>query len=74
MGCGRKPQFPELEASLYEWVKDRNTRGLRTEDKFIQAHAKNIRKLMLEKLNFGGNTECLDEAQGSSDKLEGELF
>ncbi|GBG77382.1 hypothetical protein CBR_g23713 [Chara braunii] len=48
-GGGRKPQHEELEEQLEQWVLQKNTRGLRVRDQYIQAKARLIFKLQKER-------------------------
>jgi hypothetical protein len=41
-GGGRKHHHEELEIMLIAWVKDRNSRGLRVKDKYIQMKAREL--------------------------------
>lgn len=55
----RKGQFPAVESELIEWIKDRNVRGVRVKDKFIQAQCKTIRDRILAELEDGAQKESL---------------
>ncbi|GBG86573.1 hypothetical protein CBR_g41635 [Chara braunii] len=48
-GGGRKPEHEELEEQLEQWVLQKNTRGLRVRDQYIQAKARLIFKLQKER-------------------------
>ncbi|KAL3697267.1 hypothetical protein R1sor_011343 [Riccia sorocarpa] len=39
---GRKCQYPELEEILISWIRDKNTKGLRVKDKYIQLKAHSL--------------------------------
>ncbi|KAL3690641.1 hypothetical protein R1sor_004292 [Riccia sorocarpa] len=41
-GGGRKCKYPELEELLVAWVHDKNKRGFRVKEKYIQLKAKNL--------------------------------
>ncbi|KAL3690532.1 hypothetical protein R1sor_016841 [Riccia sorocarpa] len=42
IGGGRKLQFAAVEEQLYEWIIDRNRKGLRVKDQFIRLKAQSI--------------------------------
>ena len=37
---GRNPEYPEIETKLIKWIEERNTKGLRVKDKYIELKAK----------------------------------
>lgn len=39
VGCGMKPQYPELDKELFEWVLKQNQIGLVVKDKYLTAKA-----------------------------------
>lgn len=47
LGSGKKAAFPELEQKLFEWVTDRNQKGLRIKDKYIVARALALKEEIL---------------------------
>lgn len=57
IGSGKKAAFPILEQKLFEWVTDRNVKGLRVKDKFIVARAKAIREEMVAELSSNDSEE-----------------
>lgn len=52
-GGGRKSFFPQLEARLYNWVHERNKKGLKVKCKYIIARAIEIKKELIAEMRVG---------------------
>lgn len=57
--------WPEIDTSLLKWVTDRNKKGLRVKDKFIQMTARNIRDKILATVDDGDYKSRLMEFKAS---------
>jgi hypothetical protein len=66
IGGGRKPAFSELEETVHAWIVDRNEKGIRVKDRYIQKKAQNERDKML---NIYG-----DESSDSEDDSNAEMM
>lgn len=65
IGGSNSAAFPELEQKLISWVTDRNKKGLRVKDKYIQARALALKEEILAEYANDG-----DQNQEKIDSLE----
>jgi hypothetical protein len=55
LGGGRQPAFSELEEKIHQWVIERNLKGIRVKDRYIQKKALNLRDDVLNKFGDAEN-------------------
>ncbi|KAG3073100.1 hypothetical protein PI125_g22332 [Phytophthora idaei] len=67
-GAGRKPEHRQLEQQLHVWVATRNKKELSVKDKYIQLHALNVHRSLIE--NGAPPTDCR-LSSGWLDRLKG---
>lgn len=61
----KRGYFPVVDDELIQWVKDRNSKGIRVKDRFLQQQAINIRDRILEAMEEGAAKEKLKTFQAS---------
>jgi len=68
-GGGRKAQYADLEDDLHAWVKDRNKKGLRVKDQYIQAKARLLYKAQrrAESADGGSGSSSDNDEENASD-------
>lgn len=57
--------FPEIDQAVFSWVTERNSKGLRVKDKFLQMRARRVRDEIVEKLEEGEYKEKLKSFKAS---------
>jgi hypothetical protein len=57
--------WPEIDTELFQWVIERNKKGLRVKDKFIEMQARAIRDRILDTLDDGDYKTRLSKFAGS---------
>lgn len=62
----RKGHFEDIDAAVLAWVQERNQKGLRVKDKFIQLHARQVRDEQIALLDDGEPQKELLQQFGAS--------
>lgn len=58
--------FPELDQKVYNWVRDRNARGIRVKDRFIRHQALVTRDVLTENMPDGDQKAALQDFEASN--------